>query len=153
MERLALLDTNPHADTPERMEIRRKMLDRFNAGEVDAVVQDFLDLVVPPSRLNEEELIAPMRAMMKSVAEQALADQVKALIARPDSRPDFGRYKLPVRLICGREDLLTPLALHEEMENLIPGARLSIIENCAHMSTMERPDEVNAVLRDWLLND
>lgn len=152
VERLALLDTNPLADTPERSEIRLKMLDRFHAGEVDAVVQEFLELVVPPGRLNEESLISPMRAMMKTVAEQALADQVKALIARPDSRPDFAHYDLPVRLICGREDLLTPLAFHEEMERLIPGARLSIVENCAHMSTMERPDEVNAILRDWLLN-
>jgi pimeloyl-ACP methyl ester carboxylesterase len=37
------------------------------------------------------------------------------------------------------------------MASLIPNARLSIIEQCGHMSTMERPHAVTAMLRDWLL--
>ena len=150
VERLALLDTNPGADNAERAAQRRKMVERFDAGEVDALVQEFLELVVPPSRLGEEELIRPMRAMMKAVAEKAFPKQVKALIERQDSRADLPGYHLPVRLICGREDKLTPLAFHEEMAELIPGADLTVIENCAHMSTMERPDEVNTALREWL---
>ena len=36
------------------------------------------------------------------------------------------------------------------MAGLIPGADLIVIEDCAHMSTMERPLEVNAALREWL---
>ena len=56
-----------------------------------------------------------MRAMMKAVAEKAFPKQVKALIERQDSRADLQGYHLPVRLICGREDKLTPLAFHEEM--------------------------------------
>lgn len=150
VQRLALLDTNPGADNAERAAQRRKMVDRFNAGEVDALVQEFLELVVPASRLGEEEVIRPMRAMMTAVAEKAFPTQVKALIERQDSRADLPGYDLPVRVICGREDRLTPLAFHEEMAGLIPGADLTVIEDCAHMSTMERPLEVNAAMREWL---
>jgi len=32
----------------------------------------------------------------------------------------------------------------------IPGARLVVIEDCAHLSPLERPNEVTAALRDWL---
>ena len=76
--------------------------------------------------------------MMEEVAATALAQQIAALLNRPDSRPDLPGYDLPVLLICGREDRLTPLVWHEEMAGLIPGARLAVIEECAHMSTMER---------------
>lgn len=153
VQRLALLDTNPGADNTERAAQRRLMVDRFNAGEVDLLVQEFIELVVPPSRLGEADLIDPMRSMMKSVAEKAFPAQVKALIERRDSRADMPGYDLPVQLICGRGDMLTPLAFHEEMAALIPGAALTVIEDCAHMSTMERPLEVNAALRSWLARD
>ncbi len=151
VERLALLDTNPSPDNEERAVQRRKMVERFDAGEVDALVQEFLELVVPPARLGEAVLIDPMRQMMKAVAVKAFPAQVKALIDRKDSRPDLPGYDLPVRLICGREDRLTPLAFHEEMAARIPGAELTVIDGCEHMSTMERPAEVTSALRDWLL--
>lgn len=153
VERLALLDTNPGSDSRERAAQRRRMVERFEAGEVDTLVQEFLELVVPPSRLRESALIDPMRAMMKKVAEKAFPAQVAALIARQDSRPDMPGYDLPVRLICGRDDQLTPLAFHEEMAGLISGADLTVIDDCAHMSTMERPDAVNRALREWLTRD
>jgi pimeloyl-ACP methyl ester carboxylesterase len=39
---------------------------------------------------------------------------------------------------------------HEKMASMIPGSRLVVIEHCGHMSTMERPAEVTAALREWL---
>ena len=53
--------------------------------------------------------------------------------------------------MCGREDELTPLAAHEAMAEAIPGARLCVIEECGHLSSMERPHAVTALMRDWLL--
>lgn len=150
VERLALLDTNPGADNAERAANRRKMVERFEAGQVDTLVQEFIELVVPPARLHEGALIDPMRVMMTAVANKAFPSQVKALIERRESRSDMSGYDLPVHLICGRDDLLTPLSFHEEMAALISGAELTVIDDCAHMSTMERPAEVNTALRSWL---
>jgi pimeloyl-ACP methyl ester carboxylesterase len=36
------------------------------------------------------------------------------------------------------------------MARAIPGARLSVIENCGHLSTLEQPREVSAALEVWL---
>jgi pimeloyl-ACP methyl ester carboxylesterase len=52
--------------------------------------------------------------------------------------------------MCGRQDALTPLDRHEEMAARIPGSRLEIVEECGHLSTMERPEETGAALRRWL---
>ena len=46
--------------------------------------------------------------------------------------------------------MVTPLELSEEMVAGIPGARLVVIEECNHYSSMERPWAVSALLQQWL---
>jgi pimeloyl-ACP methyl ester carboxylesterase len=38
----------------------------------------------------------------------------------------------------------------EEIAAGIPGAELAIVEECGHLSTMERPEEVAVLMRRWL---
>jgi pimeloyl-ACP methyl ester carboxylesterase len=49
-----------------------------------------------------------------------------------------------------RQDALTPLALHGEMAGAIAGESLVVIENCGHLSPLERPRAVSAGMRYWL---
>ena len=74
-------------------------------------------------------------------------------MARPDSRGQLAGYDLPTLIACGRDDALTPVELHEEMAATIPGARLATIEECGHLSTLEQPQALTALLRQWLLYD
>jgi pimeloyl-ACP methyl ester carboxylesterase len=53
-------------------------------------------------------------------------------------------------LVAGRADAVCPVALHEEMAAAIPGARLVVIEQCGHLSSLEQPQTITALLRDWL---
>jgi pimeloyl-ACP methyl ester carboxylesterase len=62
-------------------------------------------------------------------------------------------YDLPTMVVCGRQDALTPLDLHEEMAELIPDARLCLIEECGHLSTLEQPHAATDLMRDWLLRN
>ena len=45
---------------------------------------------------------------------------------------------------------LTPVSWSEQMAGSIPGARLTLIDDCGHLSTMERPEAVSAALAGWL---
>ena len=71
-------------------------------------------------------------------------------MARPDARPQLGAIRVPTLVICGRQDALTPLDRSQEIASGIPGARLAVIEECGHLSTMERPHAVTALMRLWL---
>jgi pimeloyl-ACP methyl ester carboxylesterase len=53
-------------------------------------------------------------------------------------------------VLCGRQDAVAPVDRHEEMANGIRGAILRVIEQCGHLSTLERPAEVSEALRAWL---
>ena len=73
------------------------------------------------------------------------------MLERPDSRGELARIAVPTLVLCGRQDALTPPAMHEEMAAGIPGARLVVVEDSGHMTPLERPQAVTAVLRYWLL--
>ena len=149
--KLALLDTGARADTAEQTERRRSLIALAEAGKFDEIPPRLRPLWVHPDRQGEEELIQAITDMGKRVGPEAFLRQQKAIMGRPDSRPDLPRIDCPALVLCGREDASTPLELSVEMSSLIPNARLSIIEQCGHLSTMERPHAVTAMLRDWLL--
>jgi pimeloyl-ACP methyl ester carboxylesterase len=88
--------------------------------------------------------------MAQDVGRDAFLKQQKAIMARPDSLPTLARIACPTLALCGRQDELTPLARHEEIAAGIAGSKLVVVEDCGHLSTMERPAEVNAALRAWL---
>ncbi len=148
--RLALLDTSARADTPEQTARRRGLIELAEKGEFRGVTPRLLPVFLHPSRLGDGALTEAVTAMTERVGKDAFLRQQRAIIGRPDSRPSLPAIRCQTLVLCGREDQLTPLPLHEEMATLIPGSRLEIVEECGHLSTMERPWEVSVRLRQWL---
>ncbi len=149
VRRLALLDTSARPDTPEQSSRRRGLIELAEKGDFKGVTPRLLPLFLHPDRLMDAALIGRVSAMTHRVGKEAFLRQQKAIIGRIDSRPFLPRISCPTLVLCGRQDQLTPVALHEEMAALIPGALLETVEACGHLSTMERPEAVNAALRIW----
>ncbi|HXE29305.1 MAG TPA: alpha/beta fold hydrolase [Stellaceae bacterium] len=150
VERVALLDTSAMADTPEQTVRRRGLIDLAEKGEFHGVTPRLLPLFVHPDRLSDKPLTDAVMAMTERVGKDAFLRQQQAIIGRPDNRPNLPKIKCPALVLCGRQDQMTPLSWSEEIASLIPGARLEIIEDCGHLTTMERPWETSVALRQWL---
>ena len=150
VDRLALLDTSARPDTPEQSEARRALIDLAKNGSFDEVPRELLPNQVHPERLGDERLVGTVLDMASAVGPEAFVRQEEAIIGRPDGRGDLSAIACPTLVLCGREDKLTPVHLHEEMALLVPGSRLRVIEACGHLSTLERPVEVTEALREWL---
>ncbi len=148
--RLALLDTSARADTPEQTATRRELIELSQEGRFDEVPHKLLPNIVHPDRLNDEWLTSTVFAMAEAVGPEAFVRQEEAIIGRPDGRENLPDIACPTLVLCGREDALTPMCLHEEMAGLIPGSWLRVIEKCGHLSALERPEGVTAALREWL---
>jgi len=154
VERLALLDTRARLDAPEDSERRLQMMRLAESERGFApITTRMLPLLVHPSRVGDSALVDAIKAMAERTGIPAYLRQQRAIMSRIDFRPVLTQVRCPTLVLCGREDVLTPLPLHVEMEGLVAGARLSILEQCGHMSTMERPHEVNTELRLWLTAD
>jgi pimeloyl-ACP methyl ester carboxylesterase len=89
--------------------------------------------------------------MAERIGREAFLRQEEAIMGRLDGLEDLRRIVCPTLILCGAQDVLTPPKVHREMADRIPHARFVVIENCGHLSTLERPDEVTAALRDWLV--
>lgn len=150
--RLALLDTAARADDEARKVLRRALVARAAAGDLDGVIDHHLPAFIAADRLGDKALTDVVRASARAVGAAAYGRQQQAIIDRPDNRPNLGAIRCPTLVLCGRQDALTPVEVHEEMASLIPGAKLAVVENCGHLSPLERPEAVSAALRDWLVD-
>ena len=147
---LALIDTSARPDSEEQTRRRRALLALARTGRFKGVTPRLLPTLLHPDRLTDPILTGRVMAMAGRIGRDAFLRQQTAILGRPDSRPDLMRIDCPTLVACGRQDALTPLPLSEEMAGLIPGAELVVVEDSGHLSSMERPDAVNAALASWL---
>jgi pimeloyl-ACP methyl ester carboxylesterase len=63
---------------------------------------------------------------------------------------DLPKITVLVCLIWGKQDNVTPPEVAIDMNKFLPNSSLHWIENCGHAAMMEKPDEFNQILYDWL---
>jgi pimeloyl-ACP methyl ester carboxylesterase len=148
--RLALLDTSPLPDTDEQAARRRGFIELARKGDFKGVTKRLLPLLIHPDRVNDAKLTQILIEMAGRVGSEAFIRQQKAIMTRPDSRRDLGLIHCPTVVMCGREDALTPPAVHADMAAAIPNAALVIVEDSGHLSPLEQPHAISAVMRYWL---
>ena len=150
IERLVLIDTTAVADHPERRAGRHADIAKVREGGIEALIPELPARWFHPAHVQRADLVTLMSEMARSIGARGQLNQQLAMMARPDSHNDLARVRVPTLIMCGRDDPVTPVPDHEAMKARIPGARLEIIENCGHLSTIEQPDSVNRLLIDWL---
>jgi pimeloyl-ACP methyl ester carboxylesterase len=122
-----------------------------SSGQLCSVVRDILlPMLVHHDRRSDTWPVQVIEAMADAVVSEAYLRQLAALWARADSRPHLARIACPTLILSGRADAVCSVALHEEMAAEIPGARMVVIEQCGHLSAVEQPQTITALLRDWL---
>jgi len=150
VNRLALINTQARPDSDDTRERRKGLIALAKTGKFKGVTPKLLPLLIHHDRLDDQQLSDVVLQMAERVGRDAFINQQMAIIGRPDSRPDFGNIKVPTLVIGGRQDALTPPELAQEMASGISGAKLAMIEDCGHLSPLERPQAVTALLRMWL---
>ncbi|MET0744959.1 MAG: alpha/beta hydrolase [Microvirga sp.] len=148
--RLGLLDTGVHPRREGEEATRQVLVDLAFAGGMAALAERWLPPMVHADREADPALMAPLEAMVLRAGPEQHERQIRALLGRPDARPHLPAIRCPTLVMVGRQDRWSPLAQHEEIASLIPGARLVVIEDSGHMSPVEQPGQVNRALLDWL---
>ncbi|MGV3569643.1 MAG: alpha/beta fold hydrolase [Ramlibacter sp.] len=142
----ALVSTSARPESPESAATREKTIAAMGRDfprVVDGVLQFGTDA---PSA----ELTARLRAMMLGVGAATAIRQNRAIMARADHRPALAKLTLPVAVLVGRHDRITPPELSRESAALLPNAKLEVIEGAGHMLPAEQPRAVAAALRPLL---
>jgi pimeloyl-ACP methyl ester carboxylesterase len=148
--KLALLDTGARAEAPERTEARRPLMALARQGRIAEITDDQFPLLVHRKRHGDQALKAIVRAMNQETGAEAYIRQQEAIMSRPDSRPVLAAIDCPTLVVVGDDDQLTPPELAREMANGIRGARLVIVPESGHLSTIEQPQAVTKALVEWM---
>ena len=148
--RLALLDTGARAETPEQTERRKVVIALAKSGRYAEVPDIAFPIYVHRNRLNDADLKRTVRMMAEETGVDAFLRQQQAIMSRPDSRPGFSSIKCLTLVLVGDGDEATPPELAREFAGAITGARLVMIADCGHLSTLEQPEKVTAALVDWM---
>lgn len=69
---------------------------------------------------------------------------------RHNLREDVPSITIPVNLIWGKDDSITPPFVAEEFHKLLPNSSIYIIPNCGHAAMMEKPEEFNKLTKEFL---
>lgn len=69
---------------------------------------------------------------------------------RHNMAKDLPKMTLPVCIIWGKNDTVTPPEVATEFNELLPDSDLFWIDKCGHAAMMEHPDEFNDILYSWL---
>lgn len=149
--RLALLDTRFQTDSAEDASRRRGLIELAEKGQFKGVTPRLLPLFIHTGRLDDAALTGTVTAMAERVGKDAFVRQQRAILGRRDHSGTLVAIRVPTLVLCGRQDVLTPLADHQALAAGIADSRLVVIEDCGHLATLERPAAVNAALRRWLL--
>ena len=149
VDALALLDTTARPDTAEASDNRCRLMARAES-DFEEVVDTLLHRYVHPARVTDPQIAGIVADMGRDLGRDVFLRQQRAIIDRIDSRPFLPRIRCPTLVLCGRDDAVAPVEVHEEMADAIPGAGLIVVEHCGHLSPLERPRPVTKALRAWL---
>lgn len=147
---LALLGSTARADTDELRALRSEAVLRFEAGEMEMLVDANTWFVFHRSSWDDEPLLERYRTMVRRAGVVQLVRQNHAMMAATDLRAAITALRCPTLVVCGEGDGVTPPECSREIAQAIPGAQLELLADCGHMLTMERPAQVNRLLDGWL---
>lgn len=140
---VALVSTSGRAETAEGTANREKAIAAMQA-DFPRVVEGILKWSTHEPSL---ELLERLRAMKLRVGAATAIRQSRAIMGRADHREELARLTLPVTVLCGRQDRITPPALSEELAALFPASRLRLVDGAGHMLPAEQPRAVAAELQ------
>ncbi|CAM5289361.1 MULTISPECIES: alpha/beta fold hydrolase [Streptomyces] len=148
---LVLADTFAHAETPEGRRARNAMADRLLREGMGGYTEEVLDKMIAPRTIAARPAVAEhVRRMMRGTPPEGAAAALRGRAERPDYTTTLARLAVPALVAVGRDDTYTPVADAEFLRDRIPDARLTVIEDAAHLPNLEQPDAFDAALTGFL---
>ncbi|KGL58558.1 alpha/beta fold hydrolase [Polaribacter sp. Hel1_85] len=120
-------------------------------GDRNYVTQKAQDVFYDPA-IATEELIDDVYVVINDRNSLIRTLAIAKSAIRHNMAKDLPEMKLPVCLIWGKHDKVTPPEAANDFHKLLPNSELFWIDKCGHAAMMERPEEFNEVLENWLIS-
>ena len=148
---MVLADTRSQGDSPEAV-VNRKNMQQLVREKGPGAVADALvpKLICDATQKTKPAVAESLRAQITGNSVESIVGALTAMMTRPDVTPMLPSIRIPVQILVGAEDGVTPPPLSEQMHKDIPGSELVVIPGAGHMSNMEQPALFNEALGRFL---
>jgi len=147
---LILADTRAQADTEEGKNGRFQMAQTAYKKGPSAIADIMIPKLLSPATIETKpDLVQQVRAMIEGNQISGIVGDLIAMAERPDSVTLLSQITCPTQVIVGELDLATPPSDAKFMAEKIPGARLAIIPEAAHLANLEQPDTFSRIVSSF----
>ncbi len=147
---MGLFSTSGRPDSEKKIKQRRELIELSKLGKFKGVTPRLLPSLLSKKALKDEILVQKVIEMASNVGQKNFTLQQEAIIGRPDCRNFARNAKMPVEILVGEEDKLTPPFLAKELDSLFLDSQLTILSGVGHLSSMEAPEKVTKVLTNLI---
>ena len=148
---LLLADTRPQADTDEGKQQRAKQREQILREGMSLTADSMLPKLLTPETISTRpDVVNSIRNMIMNTKPDGAAAALMGMATREDQSDLLRQISVPTLIVVGREDPITPVQDSQLMHELIPGSRLIILEDAAHVSNVEQARSFNGVLKSFL---
>ena len=148
--RIALMSTHPLAETPNGAADREPRIVRVRSGRLTDVMREEVPMSALAAGPQRGDVMHLVLDMAETLGGEVYMRQARALQRRRDQQGTLSKCKVPALVLCGAEDQISPVKRHSFMAELMPFARLTVLDGVGHFPTLERPGRTTAALRAWM---
>lgn len=147
---LALLNTGVHGVRDGEPQSRARLVRIAQERGMSVLAAEWLPMLMGSDSARAAELMPQLTAMIERCTAQSYAEQMHAMLHRPEVLSLLPSISVPTLLLSGSDDLSSPVS-QQSIRRKVPHATLFEIHGAGHMAPLERPDSVAIALREWLL--
>ncbi len=145
---LALLNTSARQQDPREIAGNRTQLELARQVPFKGLTSRALASSLHPDRAHDRVLLDRLQAMALRNGKEVFINQLSAL--RSDGYAELENIRCPTLVVASSNDQLSSIAEAELMAARIPAASMVVIEDCGHMTPLEKPEELLQILSGWL---
>jgi pimeloyl-ACP methyl ester carboxylesterase len=147
--KVAFLSADPLGETPEAAAAREKRMLLARTGRLAEAMEQELPKAALALGSNWDEIMTLVEDMAFALGAEVFMAQSRALQRRRDQQKTLRRATMPVLILAGAQDGLVPVRRQSFMAELLPTARVQVIEGAGHLSPLEQPEAVSQALEGF----
>jgi 3-oxoadipate enol-lactonase len=146
---LVLTSTTSHTSEEGRLMWQERARAVLRDGTAPQIEPTLARWFTPPFRESHPDVVAEIAQLIRTTPPQGYAGCCN-VVGELNLAPKLPHIQAPALVVAGSNDPGVPLVAAQLTAGSIPGARLEVIPNAAHLLTIEQADAYNALLRQFL---
>lgn len=149
---LILAGTKAENDNNEGLIGRSETIMKVRSGGKEKYLEEFLRKLISDESYHNKEIKNFIHMILSWADEKGINSNTIALATRTNSYYLLKEISIPVLVLVGRLDVLTPVINSFRIKEEIKGSEFTVFENAGHLCNIDKPLEFNNAIEHFFNN-